>query len=161
MSEQKEVPDLQQTAREVLKPIQEKGVSISLDQGKVSITLPEESSITPNKEKSLSAYLDSISPELSGVGKSAAKVIASSLEALKEDPSYSKDMIMYGPSLEPDYAKTRMERLANARKLVTEAQLKSQPGPERVQAIKAATFARTHLPDLGLSTTINFLNAVK
>jgi hypothetical protein len=161
MSEQKEVPDLKQTTRDILKPIQAKGVGITIDQGEVIMSLPENESISSDNEKSLATYLNSISSELSGVNESSAKAISSTLEGLKQDPKYSHDMIMHSPSLEDDLAKARMERLANARKMVTEAQMKTQPGPERVQAIKAATFARTHLPDLGLATTINFLNAVR
>lgn len=161
MSEQGEVPNLQQTTRAILKPIQEKGVDVAIDQGKVAVISPEGLSITPDNKNFLTSYLNNILPELDGVSGSASKIISSALEKLVQDPAYTQDMIMYGPSLEPDYAETRMERLATARDLVTKAQMNTQPGPERIQAVKAATFARTHLPDLGLATTISYLNALK
>lgn len=147
--------------RGVMKPLQEQGVGIEISAGRVVPVLPKDTKITADQIKTLTDYLNHIAPELSGINSRSAEVIATPLEGFQTDPdpNYNKDMIMYGPSQENDFVKKRMERLASVRQAVTEAQNATQPGPDRVGAIKAATFARTHLPDLGLKTVTNFIRA--
>lgn len=161
MSEQNEALNEQSMVRGILKPIQEAGVGVVIENGSVTLKLSDGVLITPDQDKSLTNYMNRIAPELSGVNAKSAGGVIGALEKFQADPAYAKDIIMYGPSLEDDFAAKRMERLASVRQAVTEAQMNSQPGPERVQAVKVATFARTHLPDLGLNTTINYLKALR
>jgi hypothetical protein len=146
--------------RGIMKSLQEQGVGIEIKDGVVNPSLPEGKTLTPDQTKTLTNYLNRIAPELAGINTNSAGIIAGALEKFQNDQSYRQDVVMYGPSPEDDFAAKRMERIANIRQAVTEAQTTSQPGPDRIGAIKAATFVRTHLVDLGLATTTNFVRAL-
>jgi hypothetical protein len=147
--------------RGIIKPFQVQGVDVEVNDGKVNPIAPEGKALTPDQSKKLTSYFNNIFQELGGVKPESASKIAEALEKYKDDDTYKKDMIMYGPSLEDDFAEQRMNRLETARREITNAQMNTQPGQERMGAIKAATFARTHLADLGLLTTINLLRSIK
>lgn len=151
----------QNEIRQSIKPLQEKGIGVEIKEGKANAVFPEGTLPTPEQNVKITKYFNALSTEMVGVSVTSAAKIAEALEKYQNDPAYRKDMIMYGPSLEDDFAASRMKRLETARQEVTTAQMNTAPGMERVGAIKAATFARTHLPDLGLQTTINFLRAIR
>jgi hypothetical protein len=146
--------------RGVMKSLQEQGIGIEIKNGVVSPSLPEGKTITPDQTKTLTNYLNRIAPELAGINSNSAGIINSALEKFRNELPYRQDMVMYGPSLEDDFAEARMKRIAAVRQAVTEAQMTSQPGPERIGSIKAATFVRTHIVDLGLTTTENLIKAI-
>ena len=156
-----EIVTNQNEIRGMIIPLQERGIGIEINEGKVNPIVPEGKLLTPDQRKKLSTYFNTIFQELGGIKPESASKIAEALEAFQNNDAYKKDLIMYGPSLEDDFAAERMNRLASARQEVTNAQMNTSPGQERIDAIKAATFARSHLPDLGLLTTINFLRSVK
>ena len=145
----------------MIKPFQEQGINVEINAGKVNPIFPEGRNLTPDQSKKLSTYFNNIFQELGGIKAESASKIAEALEKYKDNDAYKKDLIMYGPSLEDDFAAQRMKRLETIRGEITNAQMSTQPGLERMGAIKAATFARTHVADLGLLTTINFLRSIK
>lgn len=136
------------TVRGELKASQEYGVKLTINNGRIK---PE------GMSGRVEEYMNQIAQELSGVEKEFVSDIIDTLKSFTDYPSFVKDMVHYGPSLENDFAKNRMDRLSVVRGAVTEAQVHTEPGLERFHSTKAATFVRAHLPDLGLKTTINYL----
>lgn len=161
MSDTPEIIINQNEIRGIIKPLQESGIGIEINERKINPIIPDGKTLTSDQIKNLSTHFNYIFQELDGVKSESALKIAEALNKFKDDDAYKKDLIMYGPSLEDDFAAKRTTRLASARQEVTNAQTNTAPGQERIGAIKAATFARTHLPDLGLITTINILRSIK
>ncbi|OGM09747.1 hypothetical protein A2159_02870 [Candidatus Woesebacteria bacterium RBG_13_34_9] len=145
----------------IIKPFQEHGINIVVSEGKINPILPEGKTLSPDQAKKVSTYFNNVYQELGGIRSDSALKISEALEKYKDNDAYRKDLIMYGPSLENDFAAQRIKRLETVRQEITNAQTNTQPGLERMQAIKAGTFARTHVADLGLLTTINFLRSIK
>jgi hypothetical protein len=152
--------------RGITKGIQESGLPIHLDPSQgFTVKAPEGSNISPQKLSQLQEFINQAAREpnknLLQVTPASASKVADALHRLAEKEGYTEDLVHYGPAI-VGTVEDRMKRLANARRLITETQQQTLRGDwkDKPGIIKAAIFARSHLPDLGVLIIINTLRAI-